>query len=252
VAGKKRVLLQQVAPTVDLGIAGWRVPIRSHLAYPWQTEDDFARAVGFLEAGLRGSDHCMVRPLRLSSWLASRIPEWFFELVARDRFAGVLLSLKLLTRVETALLRFRNIMRRGASIISAGLLVGIAALVVLRCGQLLFQGNILTARNERRFFDWAYGAAGFMMKRQLPKVAPALAEGEVVCFSGELVDSAGQPPKDPSWRLVMTNYFLSRQIVVVPTETSSPRGPACRRTLLLARPNSPLLLIRQPNAVARR
>ena len=48
------------APTIDLGIAGWRVPVHSHIAYLWETERDFAGAIGFLEAGLRGSDHCVL------------------------------------------------------------------------------------------------------------------------------------------------------------------------------------------------
>jgi PAS domain S-box-containing protein len=45
---------------VDLGIAGWRAPVHSHIAYLWETEQDFAEAVGFLAAGLGGSDHCLI------------------------------------------------------------------------------------------------------------------------------------------------------------------------------------------------
>jgi two-component system sensor histidine kinase UhpB len=47
-------------PTVELGIADWRVPVHSHIGCLWATESDFASAVGFLETGLRGSDHCVV------------------------------------------------------------------------------------------------------------------------------------------------------------------------------------------------
>ena len=45
---------------IDLSIAGRRVPVHSHIAYLWKTESEFAEAVGFVEAGLRGADHCVV------------------------------------------------------------------------------------------------------------------------------------------------------------------------------------------------
>jgi signal transduction histidine kinase len=48
------------SPLVDLGIAGRRVSIHSHLAYFWETAQDFDDALGFLEAGLRVADHCVV------------------------------------------------------------------------------------------------------------------------------------------------------------------------------------------------
>jgi PAS domain S-box-containing protein len=47
-------------PMVDLGIGGRRVPVHSHIACLWKTERDFEEAVGFVEAGLRGADHCVV------------------------------------------------------------------------------------------------------------------------------------------------------------------------------------------------
>lgn len=47
-------------PTIDLGIAGLQVPVHSHIAYFWETEEDLAEALGFLEVGLRGSDHGVV------------------------------------------------------------------------------------------------------------------------------------------------------------------------------------------------
>ncbi|HEY3122623.1 MAG TPA: hypothetical protein VGK70_01000 [Thermoanaerobaculia bacterium] len=58
--GKARRRARPKTPTVDLGIAGWRVPIHSHIAYLWETKRDFEEAVGFLAAGLEGSDHCIV------------------------------------------------------------------------------------------------------------------------------------------------------------------------------------------------
>jgi len=46
--------------TIDLGIRGARVPLHSHICYPFATEQEFAEAVGFLEAGLRAGDYCVV------------------------------------------------------------------------------------------------------------------------------------------------------------------------------------------------
>jgi PAS domain S-box-containing protein len=46
--------------TIDLGIAGWRIPLHSHVACLWESEAHLATAVSFVEAGLRGSDHCLV------------------------------------------------------------------------------------------------------------------------------------------------------------------------------------------------
>lgn len=46
--------------TVDLGIAGERVAVSDHVAYFWETQEEFAEAVGFLESGLRGKDSCVL------------------------------------------------------------------------------------------------------------------------------------------------------------------------------------------------
>jgi PAS domain S-box-containing protein len=45
---------------VDLGIGGWHVPLHSHLACLCETTEHLEQALGFLTAGLRGSDHCVV------------------------------------------------------------------------------------------------------------------------------------------------------------------------------------------------
>ena len=45
---------------MELGIGGWRVPLHSHIAYLWETKRDFEESVGFIAAGLEGSDHCIV------------------------------------------------------------------------------------------------------------------------------------------------------------------------------------------------
>src|SRR5579863_5164294 len=52
--------LRATATPIDLGIAAHRVPLHSHLAFLWETEAQLAVAAGFVEAGLRGSDHCIV------------------------------------------------------------------------------------------------------------------------------------------------------------------------------------------------
>jgi PAS domain S-box-containing protein len=45
---------------VDLGIGGCHVPLHSHLACLCETAEHLEQAVGFLAAGLRGSDYCVV------------------------------------------------------------------------------------------------------------------------------------------------------------------------------------------------
>ncbi|HEY6320532.1 MAG TPA: ATP-binding protein [Thermoanaerobaculia bacterium] len=47
-------------PTVDLGIGGWQVPLHSHLACLCDNAKHLEQALGFLTAGLRGSDYCVV------------------------------------------------------------------------------------------------------------------------------------------------------------------------------------------------
>ena len=45
---------------VQLGIRDQTVKISDHIAYFWETEEEFEAGVGFLEAGLRAKDHCVV------------------------------------------------------------------------------------------------------------------------------------------------------------------------------------------------
>jgi hypothetical protein len=44
---------------LSLGIVPSRVPPGSHLIYFWETDDEFARGVRFLELGLRENQHCI-------------------------------------------------------------------------------------------------------------------------------------------------------------------------------------------------
>jgi PAS domain S-box-containing protein len=45
---------------VEFGIGEGKVPQTAHVAYFWETEKEFADGVRFLEAGLRGLDHCVI------------------------------------------------------------------------------------------------------------------------------------------------------------------------------------------------
>src|SRR5579864_3811028 len=47
-------------PTVDLGIGGLQVPLHSHLACLCEGTENLDEVLGFLTAGLCGSDHCVV------------------------------------------------------------------------------------------------------------------------------------------------------------------------------------------------
>ena len=51
---------RNVSPAIPLGITNDEVDLGSHLIYFWQSEDEFAHGVGFLEPGLLGEDHCVV------------------------------------------------------------------------------------------------------------------------------------------------------------------------------------------------
>lgn len=52
----RRTQRQEVA----LGIGGDAVFAGDHIAYFYESEEDFHRAFGFLDEGLRGEDHCVV------------------------------------------------------------------------------------------------------------------------------------------------------------------------------------------------
>jgi len=58
--GEKRAESRESPSTLDLGVAGWRVPLHSHIACLCEADEQLAEALGFLTAGLRGADHCVV------------------------------------------------------------------------------------------------------------------------------------------------------------------------------------------------
>jgi PAS domain S-box-containing protein len=57
---EKRAEPWKSPPAVDLGVAGWRVPLHSHIACLFEAQETLAEALGFLTAGLRDSDHCVI------------------------------------------------------------------------------------------------------------------------------------------------------------------------------------------------
>lgn len=51
---------RQSRKEVLLGISGDTVFAGDHIAYFYETDEDFKRAFGFLDTGLRGADHCVI------------------------------------------------------------------------------------------------------------------------------------------------------------------------------------------------
>ena len=45
---------------IDLGLYDETVAVGDHLAMFYDTEEEFAKALGFIETGLRGADHCVL------------------------------------------------------------------------------------------------------------------------------------------------------------------------------------------------
>jgi len=51
---------RNISTEIPLGITNDVVDLGSHLIYFWQSEEEFAQGVRFLEPGLMGEDHCIV------------------------------------------------------------------------------------------------------------------------------------------------------------------------------------------------
>jgi MEDS: MEthanogen/methylotroph, DcmR Sensory domain/Putative zinc-finger len=51
----------EVERDIPLGITEDTVPLGSHLLYFWQNDEEFARGVRFLEAGLNSNEHCVLQ-----------------------------------------------------------------------------------------------------------------------------------------------------------------------------------------------
>jgi len=50
----------QVKSEVELGIRDQKVKLCDHIAYFWETDEEFSEAVGFLEVGLQSGDFCVI------------------------------------------------------------------------------------------------------------------------------------------------------------------------------------------------
>src|SRR5271165_285025 len=59
-AGPGSSVGRNVSTKILLGITNDVVDLGSHLIYFWQSDEEFARGVRFLEPGLLGEDHCIV------------------------------------------------------------------------------------------------------------------------------------------------------------------------------------------------
>jgi putative zinc finger protein len=59
-AGPGSSVGRNVSTEILLGITNDVVDLGSHLIYFWQSDEEFARGVRFLEPGLVGEDHCIV------------------------------------------------------------------------------------------------------------------------------------------------------------------------------------------------
>ncbi len=73
-AMKTRAQPQRKRPTVDLGIGGLRVLVHSHISSLWESERDFAAAVGLVEAGLQGSQYCGNPGKRKATTVVASLP----------------------------------------------------------------------------------------------------------------------------------------------------------------------------------
>jgi hypothetical protein len=49
-----------MSQAVELGIRNQKVRLCDHIAYFWETDEEFSEAVGFLEIGLRSGDFCVL------------------------------------------------------------------------------------------------------------------------------------------------------------------------------------------------
>jgi hypothetical protein len=104
---------------VPLGIRDQQVRVCDHIAYFWESAEEFAEGVGFLEVGLRGTDHCVIfghpeANKRVLAVLAQRgFPEE--SLVRRASvLEGSKLSVDMLTEIAA---QFKSAIESGARLI---------------------------------------------------------------------------------------------------------------------------------------
>ena len=104
-------------PAVALGLKGETVVAGDHLALFYDTDEEFTGTLGFLEEGLRGTDHCIVFGIpsdteRLLRGLAER--RWDVERLVRDG------RLSVLRPEATADATVASVSRHFAQVLSSG------------------------------------------------------------------------------------------------------------------------------------
>ena len=108
-------------PAVSLGIKGESVVAGDHLALFYDTDEEFANTLGFIEAGLNGSDHCILFGIpsdtgRMLRVLSQR--RWDVERLARE---GRLSELRPETTCDATVAavsrHFEQVLGRGATFI---------------------------------------------------------------------------------------------------------------------------------------
>jgi hypothetical protein len=106
---------------VDLGIADDKVFSGDHIAYFYETEEEFRRAFGFLDVGLRGDDHCIVFgiPEDVDRGLAAlRAMGWNTkDLMAKGRLSTLAPAATCDETVERVSKHFDGILAAGAPVI---------------------------------------------------------------------------------------------------------------------------------------
>src|SRR5688572_13544237 len=108
-------------PAVSLGIKGESVVAGDHLALFYDTDEEFANALGFIETGLNGTDHCIVFGIssdteRMLRVLSER--KWDVERLMREgRLSAVRPEATCDATVASVSDHFDQVLRNGASFI---------------------------------------------------------------------------------------------------------------------------------------
>lgn len=75
-------------PAVPLGIKGEDVVAGDHLALFYDTDEEFANALGFIETGLKGTDHCILFGIPADTERMRRVLHqrgWHVDRLVRER-----------------------------------------------------------------------------------------------------------------------------------------------------------------------
>ena len=115
-------------------------------------------------------------------------------------------------------------------IVTTALLAAVAAVLVFRAIVLARPPAPFDARNEQRFYEWAFGPRGLALHQALADKEDLFRDGEVVCFDAGVVRPGDRPRRDG----VLASYLLPRQIVLVPParEPGAPDSLPCRTRIV--------------------